>query len=83
MRLKDLKGDGKLDAPHGPHGADGWSGSCLQGADPLKPWEFHGLSGPMREGTNLGAADLNGDGISDFSIQVGSTAYLTAGDFIF
>ncbi len=28
-------------------------------------------------------ADLNGDGISDFSIQVDSTAYLTAGDFIF
>lgn len=28
-------------------------------------------------------ADLNGDGISDFSIQVNSTAYLTAGDFIF
>lgn len=28
-------------------------------------------------------ADLNGDGISDFSIQVGSTAYLTAGDFVF
>ncbi len=65
VRLKDLNGDGKLDALHGSHSRDGWFGFWLQGADPVKSWEFHELTGPMREGTNLDAADLNGDGKVD------------------
>ena len=45
--------------------SNGWFGFWLQGADPVKPWEFHALTGPMHEGTNLDAADLNGDGKVD------------------
>lgn len=65
VNLVDLNGDGRLDALHAASLDSGWFGFWLQGKDPFGKWEQHLLSGPMRQATNLDAADLNGDGRLD------------------
>jgi hypothetical protein len=65
VRLADLNGDGRLDALHGSDGNDGWMGFWLQGAAPRGLWDERRLAGPMKDATNVDAADLNGDGRPD------------------
>lgn len=66
VRLVDINDDGRLDALHAASiGTRGWFGYWLQSDDPREHWKAHTLEGPMRYGTNLDAADLNGDGIVD------------------
>ncbi len=65
VRLADLNGDGKLDALLGSQHKTGWFGFWLQPSDLAGDWTFHRLEGVPRGGTNLDAADLNGDGRPD------------------